>query len=586
MRSNGTLNSWSQMDNATARELLFLWREYVLPRWGFLLSLTFFTAFTVTAELLGPYLLQRTIDAATQGQGWLWFALGFLFVTLAALGARVVIGTLASRLAFATTNALRADVLRHVMGLGLAFRDRTPVGETMQVLEGDIGSLSNVLSGLAGQVIVQALVVLGVIVVAFVLHPLAGSSVLLCVLFAWLVLRRSPAQNALLWREARETQAASTALIYSHLNARADLSLNRGTVYSLRGFAQARVAFVPAQRAAIASNQVRTFRANASLAFSVALSYGVGGLLHSWNEFSLGEVFMLTRLVSIMTWPLMSLSFHLEEITQALSSVERIHRLRLTAPDLPEPNEPKPAPQSAPSLKLEGVRFAYCELIALQNVNLEVPARAVVGIVGPSSSGKSTLGQLLTRSRDPSAGRILLGDADSGNTGSGDIDLRDLSSEDRNRFVYRVDQEQSLIHGSLAHNLGLFTDLEPNALERATALLLELHPPFAQWLHGNLPDSLSDGEVQLIVLARAFVSNAKLIVLDEVNSRLDPEMRRVLSQTLLALAHEKTVFVIAHRQETLEVCSHLLVLENGLVTAFGPRDRVQIDPTQIAEAWL
>jgi ATP-binding cassette, subfamily B, bacterial len=574
--SNGTLNSWSCVSNLTARELLFLWREYVLPRWGFLVSLTVFTAFVVTAELLGPYLLQRTIDAATQGQGWLWFALGFLLVTLAALAARVVIGTIATRLAFATTNALRADVLRHVMGLGLAFRDRTPVGDTMQVLEGDIGSLSHVLSGLAGQVIVQALVVLGVIVVAFVLHPLAGSSVLSCVLFAWLVLGRSPAQNALLWREARETQAASNALTYSHLNARADLSLNRGTVYSLRGFAQARAAFLPAQRAAIASNQVRTFRANATFAFSVALAYGVGGLLHSWGEFSLGEVFMLTRLVGIMTWPLMMLSFHLEDFTQALSSVERIHRLRMTQPDLPEPSEPQAAPQNAPSLKLEGVRFSYGDLIALQDVNLTVPARAVVGIVGPSGSGKTTLGQLLTRSRDPSAGRILLGDTD-----FGDIDLRDLSRDDRNRFVYRVDQDQTLIRGSLAHNLGMYTTLEPNMLERATALLLRLHPPFAQWLHGDLPDSLSNGEVQLIALARAFVSNAKLIVLDEVNSRLDPEMRRVLLQTLLALAQEKTVFVIAHRQETLEVCSHLLVLEAGLVTAFGPRDAVQI-----AEAWL
>jgi ABC-type multidrug transport system fused ATPase/permease subunit len=240
---NGTLNSWFRVSNLTARELLFLWREYVLPRWGFLVSLTVLTAFTVAAELFGPSLLQRTIDAATQGKGWLWFAVGFLLVTLAALAARVVIGTVASRLAFATTNALRADVLRHVMGLGLAFRDRTPVGDTMQVLEGDIGSLSNVLSSLVGQVIVQALVVLGVIVVAFVLHPLAGSSVLACVLFAWLVLRRSPAQNALLWREARERQAASSALTYSHLNARADLTLNRGQVYSLRGFAQARAAF-------------------------------------------------------------------------------------------------------------------------------------------------------------------------------------------------------------------------------------------------------------------------------------------------------------------------------------------------------
>jgi ABC-type multidrug transport system fused ATPase/permease subunit len=395
--------------------------------------------------------------------------------------------------------------------------------------------------------------------------------VLVCVLFAWLVLRRSPAQNALLWREARERQAASSALTYSHLNARADLTSNRGQVYSLRGFAQTRAAFLPAQRAAIASNQVRTSRANAVLSFSMAVAYGVGGLLNSWGAFSLGEVFMFTRLVGIMTMPLMMLSYHVEDITQALSSVERIHRLRLTQPDLPEPSEPKAAPQGAPQVRLEGVQFAYGDVIALQDLNLEVPARAVVGIVGPSGSGKTTLGQLLTRSRDPSAGRILLDG----------IDLRDLSGEDRNRFVYLVDQDQTLIRGSLAHNLGMFAPLEPKLLERATGLLLELHPPFAQWLDGDLPDSLSDGEVQLIALARAFVSKAKLIVLDEVNSRLDPTMRRVLSQTLLALAQEKTVFVIAHRQETLEVCSHLLVLEAGLVTAFGPRDALPI-----AEAWL
>ena len=100
-----------------------------------------------------------------------------------------------------------------------------------------------------------------------------------------------------------------------------------------------------------------------------------------------------------------------------------------------------------------------------------------------------------------------------------------------------------------------------------------------------MPETLSDGELQLVALARALVSDAKLLVLDEVNARLDPQMRESVLGVIAELTREKTVFVIAHRPETLEVCSHVMLLERGVLKDFGSRDRMLALIARRTEVW-
>ena len=141
------------------------------------------------------------------------------------------------------------------------------------------------------------------------------------------------------------------------------------------------------------------------------------------------------------------------------------------------------------------------------------------------------------------------------------------------------------MQGDLEQNLSLYGSVDPNRLKRAIDVLIDLHRPFRQFHEHGMPASLSDGELQLIALARALVCDARLLVLDEVNARLDPEMRKNTLAVITELAHDKTVFVIAHRPETLEVCSHVMLLDRGTLVEFGPRERMLSLLAQRAEVW-
>ena len=538
--------------------------------------LTLFMAITVSAELSAPFLLQQTIDSATVSDAaWGWYSVWFFIVTLIGMLIRVIVTTQTTHVALGITDALRIDLLRHVIGLGVTHREKTPVGDTIEVIEGQVVGLQNILSILGGQAIVQLLVVIGALIIAFTVHPLAGLGFATYIIFTMILMRNPPALTSGLQERVGQTQVASSAMLFSLLNARSDLSLNRGQAFALRGFQQSRLAYVPAHRAAIASSVIWFGRAGSLLATSTAFALALGGVLHAEGALSLGTVLLLTRLASIMTTPLLQLSGHYDEIAFSISSLGQIRKLRMTEQDLPEPANPEPPPSSAPRVVIDNLGFSYGSNEALKGVTLDVPAHALVGIVGASGSGKSTLGQLLIRTRDPNTGSIQVDG----------VDLRSLIAEDRFRFVYMVDQDQTQLRGTLEQNLALYGNITPERLQRAIGVLIALHPPFQRFQEGGMPETLSDGELQLVALARALVSDAKLLVLDEVNARLDPQMRKSVLNVIAELTHEKTVFVIAHRPETLEVCSHVMLLEQGMLMDFGSRERMLPVLARRAEVW-
>ena len=557
-------------------EIKFLFGKYALPQLKSIFFLTFLMAITVSAELFAPFLLQRTIDSATASDAtWGWYSVWFFAVTLVGMLVRVVITTQTTNVAFTITNALRVDLLRHVIGLGVTHREKTPVGDTVEVIEGQVVGLQNILSILGGQAIVQLIIVAGALIILFTVHPLAGLGFAAYIVTTVILMRNPPALTSGLQERVGQTQVASSAMLFSLLNARSDLSLNRGQAFALRGFQKSRSAYVPAHRAAIASSVIWFGRASSLLATSTAFALALGGVLHVQGVLSLGTVLLLTRLASIMTTPLLQLRGHYDEIAFSISSLGQIRKLRMTEQDLPDPANPAPPPSDAPHVVITNLGFSYGSKEALRTINLDVPAHALVGIVGASGSGKSTLGQLLTRTRDPNTGSIQVDG----------VDLRSLATEDRFRFVYMVDQDQTQLHGTLEQNLAVYGDIAPERLQRAKDVLITLHPPFRQFQGGVMPETLSDGELQLVALARALVSDAKLLVLDEVNARLDPQMRKSVLRVIAELTREKTVFVIAHRPETLEVCSHVMLLEHGVLKDFGPRDRMLSVLARRAEVW-
>jgi ATP-binding cassette subfamily B protein len=216
------------------------------------------------------------------------------------------------------------------------------------------------------------------------------------------------------------------------------------------------------------------------------------------------------------------------------------------------------------ALAFEHVCFAYSTgRPVLVDISFEIFGGEAVGVVGPSGAGKSTLVQILLRLRPPAEGRFLVNGTP--------VEL--CARAAWNRRVAYVSQEPRLIHASVADNIRYFRDIPPAEVERA-ARLARIHDDVIGWSNGYetivgpRADAVSGGQQQRICLARALAARPEVLVLDEPTSALDPHSEMLIQESLTALRHELTLFIVAHRMSTLDICDRVMVVIDGRLVAF------------------
>jgi ATP-binding cassette, subfamily B, bacterial len=224
------------------------------------------------------------------------------------------------------------------------------------------------------------------------------------------------------------------------------------------------------------------------------------------------------------------------------------------------------------SISFRDVSFAYPggERV-LSHLSFEVERGETVGIIGPSGAGKSTLAQVLLRLREPSDGAYLV----NGEPAAG------LRRADWTSRVSYVPQTPQLFYASVADNIRFYRALDEEALERA-ARLARIHDDIATWsdgydtIVGPRAAAVSVGQAQRICLARALASNPEILLLDEPTSALDPTSERLVQESLTALKGNLTLFLIAHRMSTLDICDRVMVIIDGRLDAFEPFDSLRV----------
>jgi ATP-binding cassette subfamily B protein len=224
------------------------------------------------------------------------------------------------------------------------------------------------------------------------------------------------------------------------------------------------------------------------------------------------------------------------------------------------------------TIAFEHVSFAYTpERPVLRDLSFAVEGGEAIGIVGPSGAGKSTLMQIILQLRKPDSGLYLVNGAPAAEITSGDW---------HDRVAY-VPQEPRLLHASVADNIRFFRDLDDAAVERA-ARLARIDTDIASWpdgyqtLIGPRADAVSGGQQQRICIARALAGEPAMLVLDEPTSSLDPRSESLLQESLRTLKAQVTLFVIAHRMSTLDICSRVMVVIDGHVDAFDTAARLKL----------
>jgi len=298
---------------------------------------------------------------------------------------------------------------------------------------------------------------------------------------------------------------------------------------------------------------------------------------------SVGALYMIGAYLAMMIWgPISSIQYQIEDLQHAQASIVRVRELLDTTSDLRE-GTAKP-PSGVLSVLFDRVSFSYDdggaspnapEDLVLHDLSFHLPPGRVLGLLGRTGSGKTTIARLLFRFYDPQDGEIRLGD----------LDLRSLKIGSLRARIGLVTQDVQLFEATLRDNLTFFDPQVPDADLIATLEALGL----AQWLErmpGGLDasisvETLSAGEAQLVALARVFLKDPDLVILDEASSRLDPATEALLGRALDRLLGGRTAVIIAHRLETVARADDILILERGRAIEHGPRLELAADPGSV-----
>ncbi|QLQ36988.1 ABC transporter ATP-binding protein [Micromonospora robiginosa] len=336
-----------------------------------------------------------------------------------------------------------------------------------------------------------------------------------------------------------------------------------------------RLAQQRAIRISIVGSSVGELAAGLALAgvVVVGVSLGVDRTL------SVGQLTAFLFLVTLFIQPVQIATEVLNEAQNAIAGWRRVLDVLDVAPDVADPGEQgRELPSGPLDVRFAGVTFAYPGgPPVLHGVTLDIPAKSRVAVVGETGSGKTTFAKLLTRLMDPTEGEVLL---------SG-LDLRRVRFDSLRTRVVMVPQDGFLFDATVGENVRF---ARPDLTDaRLTAAFTELG--LADWLDG-LPsgldtpvgergEALSVGERQLVALARAYVADPDLLVLDEATSAVDPATEVRLQRTLDAVTRGRTTLAIAHRLSTAQAADEVIVVDRGRIVQRGPHEELVRDTDSV-----
>jgi len=591
------------MDEAIPTQPIAMLRHYLRPHRGRVALLFVLLGGSIALQLLGPQLLSRFVDTATgNGSTDRLYVLAGLFLAAVLLQKGIFLLTvyLTEDLGWATTNALRGDLTAHVLRLDMGFHKLRTPGELIERIDGDVGQLAEWFSEIVISLAGNGLLVLGIIVLIFVADWRVGLVALGYAVLMVTLLRVIQERMVKLYTRISRAIAELFGFLEEYMTGTEDVVPNGGSGYVLARLYPLLNTHARLTRRTYTLSTV--VGATSTLLFVVALagSMGLAALAYRAGAISIGAVFTLVYYVGLLESPLDDVRRHLSNIQRALAGVNRTREffeLRPDVSDLPA-GETAPLGDAPPALRFEGVSFAYKDRrmpgdaehgpsddatgerspdVVLGDITFGLAAGRVLGVLGRTGSGKTTLTRLLFRLYDVDAGAITLDG----------IDLRAVALGDLRRHVGLVTQDVQLFAASVRDNLTLFGHDDP-AFDDATIIATLETLGLGPWLRG-LPagldtvlesggKGLSAGEAQLLAFARVFLRDPRLVVLDEASSRLDPATEQLLERAIDRLLAGRTAIIIAHRLRTVERADDILILESGRVVEFGPRAALAADP--------
>lgn len=562
---------------------------YLAPQRGRVVLLAALISLDILLRLANPQIVRRFIDAAQAGGplGALTLAgIAYLLIGLAARGANLAATYAGLDLGWRATNRLRSDLTSHLLRLDMPFHKAHTPGELVERVDGDVTTLATFFADLAVRIAGNALLVLAIIALLYRESTLAG---ILVTIYTMVVLASLAAVGRVgvrAWTAARAAWADQMGFLEERLSAAEDLRGIGAESHALAQLSALMLKLLRVARSGWMANALGYVIANFLFTLGYGMGLALGAFLYLRGDVTIGAAFLLVSYVGMLAAPLEEIRGQAADLQEATAGVDRVTELLRLTPNLPDRGAGS-IPRGAPSVAFHRVSFRYDDTplarqdavqdSVLRDVSFDIAPGRVLGILGRTGSGKTTIMRLLCRLYDPNDGEIRL---DS-------IDLRDIPLAQLRQAVGVVTQDVQLFGATVRDNITLFDESAPDAkLHRALAELglLDWVNAMPQGLDTALSadGGMSAGEAQLLAFARIFLRKPGLVILDEATSRLDPVTEHQLEQAVDHLVsggdQRRTAIIIAHRLRTVQRADDILILEAGRVIEFGARATLEGDP--------
>jgi ATP-binding cassette subfamily B protein len=570
----------SKMSEADKRPMAL--RHLIFQHWGLGVVALIFVTLVSLANQAGPLLIDDGTNAVKSGVfthqssgAWgkvvLYAILYFVAIGVSAAAQNSQVRT-TGRLAARVMNDLRVKVFTHLQRMSLDFYTDEKAGVIMTRMTSDIENLQQLLQDGLAQFAVQGLTMIVITVVLFALNvKLALITTLaiipvLTVLSLWFRVASETGYQRVRDGIANVLSDLSESLhgvrvVTAHNRQRHNVLHHRNVVGEYRDAnnytAQINAIYGP-------GTQMLSFLGQVVL-------LGVGGTMVLHRELTIGALFAFMLYLNRFLQPITLLVQQYNAFQQGNASILKLNTLLTQEPSVPEDNDAAVLPPINGNIRFDHVTFGYDpHTPVLHDIDLEIQAGQSVAFVGPTGAGKSTMAKLVTRFYDPTEGRVLIDGHD----------IRHVTIESLRTQLGVVPQEPFLFAGTVRDNIAFaradVSDDEVREAIRTVGLMevVERLPEEINTVVHERGQSLSSGERQLIALARAFVAQPRVLVLDEATSNLDLLSESKIEAALDILLEGRTAILIAHRLTTAMKADRIVVIDDGGILEIGSHEEL------------
>jgi ATP-binding cassette, subfamily B, multidrug efflux pump len=529
----------------------------------------------ISIEMTLPQIIGDMItdlrQATAESLSWSPWLSVRLFVSLVLIrfGVGLILGRARNRTIQATLVDIRAAIYDAMQRLPFTYHDKTGTGELISRATSDVFRLQDFFFACLFLAVDIAVSLIVILVLIFKISPVLGGLTLGTVLPTVTLVAFFAGKLQPRWRQVHDLHGALTTVIQENISGVRVVKAFAREEAEVEKFQHRKDAFLSTLMATVNYWATRVPLAQFLFGLSLPLALWVGGGQVIEGQLRIGDLAKVVFYIMAIGHRMGMVGQFTNIVQNASASAERI--LEVIRQPRAIRSGPRDLPPGRGSVRFEGVTFHYTDgKASLANVSFEARPGQTIAIVGPTGSGKTTLVNLIPRFYDPAEGRVLVEGTDA----------RDLKLDQLRRAVGIIFQETFLFSASVLENIAYGKPQATRAEVEACARAAQAHefiaalPEGYDTVIGERGVSLSGGQRQRLAIARGFLMDPRVLILDDATASVDPATERLIEEAMRRLCENRTTFVIAQRFSTVQHADLILVLREGRIVERGQHDEL------------